>query len=175
MFLEHVPEHVLISKKELNRHMKSCTDVQKVDGKELCFGSQDDVASQIREFINLDFDFSRQTHFCVYDIETFDNGGILTPVSIAIASTMEGPRYFERANSSLEAGVKMVKDFMRYLDHLQNVLVTCSPTEVEQALEVIVYELENASYECKQSLRGMYTYLKKYHTLKTFGFNSRNI
>ena len=70
----------------------------------------------------LDF---KVTDLACFDIETVDRNvegeSDLMPISIAVASTLEDTKYFERSSSSPEDGVKLVADFLDYLDHLQSV------------------------------------------------------
>ena len=70
----------------------------------------------------LDF---KVTDLACYDIETVnrdvEGDSDLMPISIAVASTLEDTRYFERSSSSPEDGLKMVAEFLDYLDHLQSV------------------------------------------------------
>ena len=101
------------------------------------------------------------------------------PVSIAVASTLDGPKYFEKADDTLEAGYQMVKQFMDYLMNLQEKLVNNLEPEIEKAISFLQTEKEELfnpqRYQSKAELNKLYGYFKNYEVLKVFGFNSRYV
>ena len=168
-------------KTDLIRHEKECKDTQNVEGRQEEYGSGNDEVGKLSEILNIDFSQFRQQHLCCYDIETFSNGGILVPVSIAVASTLDGPRYFEKINDTPEATYQMVKEFIDYLVELQQKLLQNLAPEIEHAIEFLQSEKDelfkskrkSQNYKSKAEFRKIYNYFKNYEALKVFGFNSR--
>ena len=170
-------------KPNLIRHEKTCKDTQTVEGRQEEYGSGNDEVGKLSEILNIDYSQFRQQHLCCYDIETFSNGGILVPVSIAVASTLDGPRYFEKSNDTPEATYQMVKEFLEYLVELQQKLLHNLAPEIEHAIEFLQSEKDelfkskrkSENYKSKAEFRKIYNYFKNYEALKIFGFNSRYV
>ena len=155
----------------LKRHEKNCTNVQKVTPKQELYGRKNDVISKLKNIFN--FDLERQTHMVVYDIETFNNGKMLVPVSIATASTLDEPKYFQRANDDPESGYRLVEEFMEYLLKLQKELVKKQKNIAEKASYIEKkYQKRAVS---KTEARHLVKYLCTYNTLKCFAFNGRKV
>ena len=168
-------------KTDLIRHEKTCKDTQNVQGRQEEYGSGNDEVGKLSEILNIDFSQFRQQHLCCYDIETFSNGKILIPVSIAVASTLDGPKYFEKSDDTPEAAYQMVKEFIDYLVELQQELLKNLAPEIEHAIEFLQSEKDglfqakrkNENYKSKAEFNKIYNYFKNYEALKVFGFNSR--
>ena len=161
----------------LKRHQENCTDVQKIEGRQQQYGCQNDEVLKLSEIMNIDFSRYRQKHHVCFDIETFGKGEVCVPVSIAVASTLDGPKYFEKADDTTEAGYQMVKQFMDYLLELQEKLVKNLEPEIEKAISFLQSEKEQdfnrQRYKSKAEINKLYRYFKNYEVLKIFGFNSR--
>ena len=159
----------------MKQHEKNCTDVQSVKSIQVQYGSQNDIVAKVGRIMNLDLSRFRQEHFCCFDIETF--GDICGPVSIAVASTLDGPQYFEKADDTPEAAYKMVSDFMDYLVELQEKLVKNLDPQIQKTISFLQAEKEglfNATkYQSKWELNNFLQYFKNYEVLKVYGFNSR--
>lgn len=157
----------------LKRHEEICTGIQKITSKQILYGCKNDVVSMLKKMFNIDV--PKQSHFCVFDIETFNNGKTLVPVSVAIASTLDDSIYFQRANDHPESGHLLVVEFIKYLLFLQKKLVNAQRqiTEIGQFIEK-QYEsgLINVN---KREIRKFMTFFNNYNTLKCFGFNSRYV
>ena len=102
---------------------------------------------------------------------------ICVPVSIAVASTLDGPRYFEKTDDTLEAAYQMVCEFMDYLVELQQKLLDNLEPEIQKAISFLQAEKEETfnprKFKSKSELNSLYNYFKNYEVLKVFGFNSR--
>lgn len=105
-------------------HMETCTTETRVKSVQQQYGNISTHMSRlVRDKILpeelLDY---KVAHMCTFDIETVnrDQESDVVPISIAAASTLDGNRYFERASSAPEDGLKMIFDFLDYLDHLQS-------------------------------------------------------
>ena len=164
---------------DLKRHEEKCTDVQQIEGRQEEYGGQNDEVSKLSEIMDIDFSGFRQKHHVCFDIETFGKGEVCVPVSIAVASTLDSPKYFEKADDTLEAVNRMVKEFMDYLMALQEKLLNNLEPEIEKAISFLQTEKEelfNAQrYKSKAELNKLYRYFKNYEVLKVFGFNSRYV
>ena len=164
-------------RRDMDKHEKRCKNVQEVISQQLEYGSQSDHVSKLSEIMDIDFSNFRQKHFCTYDIETFGKKEVCIPVSIAVSSTLEGPRYFEKADDTPEATHQMVSDFLDYLLELQQKLLDNLEPEIEQAILYLQAEKEETfnprKYKSKYELNSLYNYFKNYEVLKTYGFNSR--
>ena len=171
--------HREIQKRDIEKHEKRCTDIQEIITKQEQYGCNNDEVSKLSKILNIDFSKFRQEHFCCYDIETFNNGRVCVPVSIAVASTLDGPRYFEKADDTPEAAYQMVVEFMNYLMELQQKLLENLPAEIDHAIEFLQAEKEmmfkqiSPNYQSKFEFNKIYNYFKNYQALKTYGFNSR--
>ena len=108
-------------------HMETCSVETNVKSVQHSYGDiKTHISSLVKDKILpetlLDF---KVTDLVCFDIETVnrdDEGeSDLRPISIAVASTLEDTKYFERSTSSPEDGLKLVADFLDYLDHLQSV------------------------------------------------------
>ena len=163
----------------LKRHETGCTDVQKIISKQMEYGCQNDEVSKASEIMDIDLSKFRQKHHVCFDIETFGKKEVCVPVSIAVASTLDGPKYFEKADDTLQAGYQMVKEFMDYLLELQEKLVNNLEPEIEKTISFLQAEKEDffnpRRYKSKAELNKLYGYFKNYEVLKVFGFNSRYV
>ena len=163
----------------LKRHEKGCTDVQEIISKQMEYGCKNDEVSKLSEIMDIDLSEFRQKHHVCFDIETFGKAEVCIPVSIAVASTLDGPKYFEKADDTLEAGYQMVKEFMDYLLKLQEKLVNNLEPEIEKTISFLQADKEDffnpQRYKSKAELNKLYGYLKNYEVLKVFGFNSRYV
>lgn len=159
------------------KHEKNCTDVQKILSQQLQYGSQSDQVTKVSEIIDLDLVPFRQRHFCCYDIETFGKNDVCVVVSIAVASTLDDPRYFEKSDDTPEAGYKMICDFIDYLFELQELLLENLEPEIQRAISFLQSEKEGIfnqqRYHSKPEFYKLYNYYRNYEVLKVFGFNSR--
>ena len=160
---------------DMKKHEKKCKDVQEILSQQLIYGGQNDPVSKLSEIMDIDFSNFRQRHFCCFDIETF--GQVCGPVSIAVASTLDGPRYFEKSNDTPEAAYKMICEFIDYLLELQQKLLDNLEPEIERAISFLQTEKDEVfnvkKYQSKAQLNQIYRYFKNYEVLKVFGFNSR--
>ena len=165
------------TKKDIAKHEKRCTDVQKIISKQVEYGNQSDEASKLSHIMDFDFTKLRQRHFCCFDIETFTKNDVCIPVSIAVASTLDGPKYYEKADDSPEAGYEMVCEFIDYLLDLQQQLLDNLEPDIERAISFLQAEKEGLlkSKKCpsKAAFNQMENYFKNFQVLKVFGFNSR--
>ena len=181
-------------------HMESCTTETNIVSVQQAYGNISTHMSRlVREKILpeelLDY---KVAHMCAFDIETVnrDQESDLIPISIAVASTLDQPRYFERASSSPEDGLKMIYDFLNYLDHLQSlhlarlvklienykhleILNRCLslPPEIEKAWKLITNDIINnelieQSYQQERKRFSQMRRLEALMMLNIFGFNS---
>ena len=166
-------------KRDMDKHEKGCTDIQQIITKQVPFGSDIDEVAKLSKFLNIDFSRFRQEEFCCFDIETFSKGQVCTPVSIAVASTLDEPKYFEKADDTPEAAYQMVAEFMDYLMELQQMLLDKLEPEIQHAIEYLQAQKDELNeglppdYQSKFEFYQIYGYFKNYEALKTFGFNSR--
>ena len=164
---------------DMKNHEKSCSDVQEIITKQDMYGCNNDEVAKLSKILNIDFSRFRQDNFCAFDIETFNNGRVCVPVSIACASTLDGPRYFEKADDTPEAAYEMVVEFMDYLLELQQKLLENLPAEIDHAIEYLQAEKDemfkqlSPNYQSKSEFNKIYNYFKNYQALKAYGFNSR--
>ena len=153
--------------------------MQEIEGRQQQYGCLNDEVLRLSEIMDIDLSEFRQKHHVCFDIETFGKGEVCIPVSIAVASTLDGPKYFEKADDTLEAGYQMVKQFMDYLMNLQEKLVNNLEPEIEKAISFLQTEKEELfnpqRYQSKAELNKLYGYFKNYEVLKIFGFNSRYV
>ena len=165
-------------------HELKCTDQQQVNAKQKVYGSKNDEVAILSDMFNLDFNKYPQEHFATFDIETFNRGGILVPISIAVSSTLEGPTYFERSNDDPESGFKMVTKFLDYLQYLQRLLIETLPSEIHSVLEQLERrkddpgkydQSDDPKYKSKKQNESLYNFVHNYVVLKVFGFNSRKV
>ena len=161
----------------IEKHEKKCTDVQQIISCQDEFGSQNDEVTKASKIMDIDLSQFRQNNFCCFDIETFGKNDVCAPVSIAVASTLDGPKYFEKTNDSPEATYQMVSDFMEYLLELQEKLVKNLDPQIKQTISFLQAEKEenfnSKKYKSKQEITTMLNYFKNYEVLKVYGFNSR--
>ena len=164
---------------DLKRHEEKCKDVQEIISQQLQYGCKTNEVSKSSEIMGIDLSRFRQKHHVCFDIETFGKGAVCIPVSIAVASTLDGPKYFEKADDTLQAGYQMVKEFMDYLLKLQEKLVNNLEPEIEKTISFLQAEKENLfnplRYKSKAEINKLYGYFKNYEVLKVFGFNSRYV
>ena len=162
---------------DLNRHEQKCTDTQEVEGRQEEYGGPNNEVSKLSKIMNIDLSEFRQKHHVCFDVETFGKGEVCVPVSIAVASTLDGPKYFEKTDDSVEAGYQMVTEFMDYLVKLQEKLVNSLEPEIEKAISFLQAEKEGLfnrqRYKSKSEINKLHGYFKDYEVLKIFGFNSR--
>jgi len=168
----------------LEIHELKCTDEQQVNSRQKVYGGKNDEINVLSDMFNLDFNNYPQEHFATFDIETFKRGGILVPVSIAVSSTLEDPKYFERSNDDPESGFKMVTKFLDYLQYLQRLLMETIPTEIHSVLEQLERrkddpgkydQSDDPKYKASKQNQTLYNYVQNYFVLKVFGFNSRKV
>ena len=164
---------------DLNRHEEKCTDVQKIISNQIEYGCLNNEVSKLSEIMDIDLSQFRQKHHVCFDIETFGKGEVCIPISIAVASTLDEPKYFEKTDDSTEAGYQMVKQFMDYLVKLQEKLLNNLEPEIERAISFLQTEKEELfnpqRYKSKAEINKLYRYFKNYEVLKVFGFNSRYV
>ena len=136
--------------------------------------------SKLNYIMNMDFSRFRQKHHVCYDIETFSQKNVCIPVSIAVASTLDRPRYFEKADDTPEAGHAMIFEFMDYLVELQEQLLDNLEPQIQKAIsfsqaekEEIKEKFNSKRYKSKAEFWRIFNYFKSFETLKVFGFNSR--
>ena len=165
-------------------HELKCTDEQQVNSRQKVYGGKNDEVSLLSDMFNLDFNKYPQEHFATFDIETFKREGILVPVSIAVSSTLEGPKYFERSNDDPESGFKMVTKFLDYLQYLHRLLMETLPMEIHSVLEQLERrkddpgkydQSDDPKYKSSKQNVTLYNYVQNYFVLKVFGFNSRKV
>ena len=161
----------------IEKHERKCTDVQQVLSCQEEFGSQNDEVTKASKIMDIDLSQFRQKNFCCFDIETFGKNDVCVPVSIAVASTLDGPKYFEKTDDSPEATHQMVSDFMEYLLELQEKLVNNLDPQIKQTISFLQAEKEEIfnpkKYKSKREITTMLNYFKNYEVLKIYGFNSR--
>ena len=154
----------------LRTHEAKCTGIQEIIPKQTLYGLHDDCHTKLKKIFNMDI--PNQKHMAVYDIETFNNGKHLIVVSIAVASTLDGPKYFQRKNDDPESGYLIVKQFMKYLLFLQKKLVF-KQTWVMEEVSYLEQENESSNLVSSNVMRQLINFIKSYNTLKCFGFNAR--
>ena len=154
----------------LRTHEAKCSGIQEIIPKQTLYGLQDDCHTKLKKIFNMVI--PNQKHMAVYDIETFNNGKHLIVVSIAVASTLDCPKYFQRKNDDPESGYLIVKQFMKYLLFLQKKLVF-KQTWVMEEVSYLEQENESSNLVSSNVMRQLINFIKSYNTLKCFGFNAR--
>ena len=154
----------------LRTHEAKCTGIQEIMPKQTLYGLKDDASTKLLRIFNMDI--PNQNHLAVYDIETFNNGKHLIVVSIAVASTLEGPKYFQRLNDHPDSGYLLVKQFMEYILFLQKKLVW-KQSWVEEEVSYLKEENESSKLVSANELGKLINFIKSFNTLKCFGFNAR--
>jgi len=154
----------------LRTHEAKCTGIQEIMPKQTLYGLKDDASTKLLRIFNMNI--PNQNHLAVYDIETFNNGKHLIVVSIAVASTLEGPKYFQRLNDHPDSGYLLVKQFMEYLLFLQKKLVW-KQSWVEEEVSYLKEENESSKLVSANELGKLINFIKSFNTLKCFGFNAR--
>ena len=162
------------------KHEKRCTGVQTIESHQVQYGSKNNEVSKLSHIMGMDFSRFRQKHLVCYDIETFSQNKVCIPVSIAVASTLDQTRYFEKANDTPEAEHAMVFEFMDYLVELQEQLLDNLEPQIQKAISFLQAEKEEIKekfnskrYKSKAEFWRIFNYFKSFETLKVFGFNSR--
>lgn len=155
----------------LKTHEINCTGIQQIITQQVPYGL---IKNPIAKFKNLyNINLENESHWAVFDIETFTNGSCLVPVSIAVASTIEKPAYFQRLNDHPQSGFQLVVQFVKYLLKLQQKLAKIQPSIPINA-QYIEKQLAKGAIT-KSEARQSINYLYSYNTLKCFGFNSRKV
>ena len=112
--------------RDLQRHMSRCRIDAVIKPIQTYYGQQRHFLSDLIEnnILSEELENYQVKEIVTFDIETvvreLDDGNDLIPISIAVASTLAPIQYFERESSEPEAGLKLISDFLDYLDHLQS-------------------------------------------------------
>ena len=112
--------------RDLERHMATCKIHTVIKPVQAYYGQQRHFLSDLiaNNILSEELQNYQVKDIVTFDIETvvreLDDGNDLIPISIACASTLAPIQYFERESSEPVAGLKMISDFMDYLDHLQS-------------------------------------------------------
>ena len=171
--------HKTKRRNDMDKHEEKCKDIQEIITKQVQYGCTSNEVTKLSNILQTDFSQFPQNQFCCFDIETFKNDSVCVPVSIAVASTLDGPRYFEKFDDTPEAAYQMVADFMDYLLELQQMLLEVLPSHIKDAIENLQAVKEELStnlpsnYQSKSEFFKIYKYFKNYEVLKIYGFNSR--
>ena len=113
----------------------------------------------------------RNTHLATFDIEVCQVEESLKTISIAVGSTLDSVKYFERQSSEAKDYQKLVNEFMTYLVELQAEMQV--PDEIVDALDKMEEEIDSMDHGPKRSnISRLRSHLKKYTELNTYGFNS---
>ena len=158
---------------ELERHEFHCKDTQTVQAKQKFYGSGRNKMDEIIEagYLPESFRNYRNTTKATFDIEVCQIGENLKTISIAVASTLDEDKYFERESSSPEHYQKLVDEFMKYLMDLQTKIEI--PMEMEDAIEKMESEIKGMDPSPERSrVQSFRNYLRNYEQLHVFGFNS---
>ena len=154
----------------LRTHEAKCTGIQEIMPKQTLYGLKDDASTKLLRIFKMNI--PNQNHLAVYDIETFNNGKHLIVVSIAVASTLDNPKYFQRQNDHPDSGYEIVRQFMDYLLFLQKKLVW-KQSWVEEEVSYLKEENESSKLVSANELGKLINFIKSFNTLKCFGFNAR--
>lgn len=111
-------------RRDLEIHEGTCRVVSIDEGKQFWYHPVD---SDVNELISDGLlseevrDYS-QDEIVTFDIESYlanmNQGNQVVPLSIAVSSTIDTDKYFERASSDVSAGENMVFEFLDYLESL---------------------------------------------------------
>ena len=157
---------------ELKRHEKICSMEQKVVSKQKLYGSPKSKLQEIIEagYLPESFQSYRNTTLSTFDIETVQVQEKLQVISIAVGSTLDQVKYFERNSSAPEDYQKLVDQFMEYLIELQTQIEV--PEEIEDAINEMDEEIdEMPDGPNKSQIQSYRSYLRSYLKLHCFGFN----
>ena len=198
LYREEIKEPVRCSKSEkcqysgrdlaiLRKHEAICTDQQVTIEKQVQYGDDKTV---IRRLVELELLPSealnyRKTFITAYDIESLED---LTGVSemknveavhrlasIAVSTNYGHSRCFVRDDSSHESAVRMVDEFLTFLDEINLDHASKIPDYFHSCIERIQELLSDESSllpRDKMELTGLLGPLKKYILHDVYGFNS---
>ena len=160
--------------KNVEQHMQTCEVETKICSRRKYYGKPTTIMDDIVDmgFLPEEFRFYQVKQLATYDIETSQEAdGRLKPMSIAVGSTFEEPRYFERRSSDPEDFQRMVNEFLLYLIELHSQLEV--PREFDEAIENIDFVLREKKFDSDQAkLQSFKRHLSQYKILNCFGFNS---
>ena len=111
-------------RRDLEIHEQSCRVTSIDEGKQWWYRpAESDVKELIADgLLDEKFEDFTQNELVTFDIETQqmekEQGNLLVPLSIAVSSTIDRDRYFERFSSNASDGEKMVFEFLNYLESL---------------------------------------------------------
>ena len=112
-------------RRDLDIHEYSCRVTSIDEGKQWWYRPREsDVNELIADgLLEEKFTDFTQNELVTFDIETQlmktgNQGNLLVPLSIAVSSTIDNDRYFERCSSDAIDGEKMVFEFLDYLESL---------------------------------------------------------
>ena len=158
----------------VKEHMEKCEVETEISSQRKYYGKPSTIMDDIVDmgFLPEEFYSYQVDQLATYDIETCeDEDGILRPISIAVGSSMDEPKYFERKSSNPDEYQKMINEFMSYLMDLQKQLEV--PQEFEAAVDLIDNVLKKDKFNSDRSkLQSFKTHLEKYKILNCYGFNS---
>ena len=158
---------------DLKKHEKICSAEQTVVGEQKYYGSGKTVMDDIIAdgYLPDSFKNYRNKTITTFDIETVQECELVKTISIAVSSSIDGTKYFERETSAKEDFQKLVNEFMAYLIELKDQIEL--PEEIENALAELEEEISALERGLKKSRLLKYSnHLKLYRKLNTFGFNS---
>ena len=157
---------------ELKRHEKLCSMEQKIISSQKFYGSPKTKLQEIIDagYLPESFETYRNTNLSTFDIETVQIQNKLHVISIAVGSTLDEVRYFERESSEPKDYQKLVNDFMSYLMELQTRIQ--APEAIENAIIEMDEELDGMlPCPAKSRIQSFRSYLRSYLQLHCFGFN----
>ena len=128
----------------------------------------------------------RQKYFATWDCEALETGesrsvtpyrteeGTQSLISIACSNNINGEtRCFVRKNSSLQAGIDLVEQFLEILEEWQSLLEEEIDPEIHQAIDRCEQLIETTTFSVRKTkLKKMLNFLKNQTKLVVFGFNS---
>ena len=112
-------------RRDLEIHEQSCRVTSIDEGKQWWYRPRESDVNELIADGVLDEKFKdfTQNELVTFDIETQlmrteNQGNLVVPLSIAVSSTIDNDRYFERYSSDAIDGEKMVFEFLDYLESL---------------------------------------------------------
>ena len=157
----------------LDRHIETCEAETQISSRRKYYGQSQTIMDEIcdKGYLPSHFRHFRVTDLATVDIETCQTNDILKPISIAVGSTFEPPKYFERRLSSAKDFQILINEFMTYLFELHEQIQM--PDEIIDAIEQLSNEQRSQKFSSEQSKKQTYKrHLQKYSQLNCYGFNS---
>ena len=167
------------------RHVKACTDQTTINSKCRSYGEPNNSLEMAIDHGILPAHFRnfRQKYLATFDLETLEQDpesfvegqqAVHKVASIALGSNLPGTtdRVFIRDSSEPEDGQKMVDDFLDALFELEQKYQEMIPDEIKEALHSLADVEENVFNVDRTQKQKLKRFLKNYHQLPVYGFNS---